>query len=301
MDRKHYGLLDVPGVKFFKKGKVREIYTVHDKFLMIASDRISCFDVVLPTPITNKGEILTKLSLFWFEFVKDIIPNHLITANFDELPVELSGYKKELEGRSMLVKKAKPIPFECVVRGYLSGSAWTEYKEKQTVSGIKLPAGLRESDRLPCPIFTPSTKEDEGHDINVSQEYVEKAIGKDLVKRLKDASLAIYKKASEYAESKGIIIADTKFEFGSIDEGTTFILIDEVLTPDSSRFWPVETYSPGRSQPSFDKQFVRAYLETLDWAKTYPGPVLPDEIVKKTREKYIQAYEMLTGELFLNK
>ncbi|MBN1869806.1 MAG: phosphoribosylaminoimidazolesuccinocarboxamide synthase [Candidatus Omnitrophica bacterium] len=290
----------IPQVKFFKRGKVREIYEYKDMYLMIASDRISSFDVVLPTAIPHKGEILTQVSSFWFGFTKGIIDNHLITADINEFPGELSQWKDALRGRTMLVKKADPVPVECVVRGYLSGSGWTEYKENQTVCGNKLPAGLRESDKLPEPIFTPATKEETGHDINVSQDYVEKEIGKSLASRLKEISIAIYKKASEYAESKGIIIADTKFEFGLLDEGKTLILIDEALTPDSSRFWPKDEYEPGRSQSSFDKQFVRDYLLTLDWDKTYPGPELPEEVVNKTYIKYSQAYEMLTGKKFRN-
>ncbi|MCK4918038.1 MAG: phosphoribosylaminoimidazolesuccinocarboxamide synthase [Candidatus Omnitrophica bacterium] len=287
--------IQLDGLEFRRSGKVRDLYSINDELLMIASDRISCFDVVLPTPIPKKGEILTKLSVFWFEFTKDIIENHLITDNIEKFPSELFKYKNELDGRSMLVKKANPIPFECVVRGYLSGSAWKEYQEKQTVCGMKMPKGLKESVKLPYPIFTPATKEDEGHDINVSQEYVEKALGKELVKQLKDTSLDLYKKASDYAESKGIIIADTKFEFGTISKGTTLILIDEVLTPDSSRFWPKDRYVPGKAQPSFDKQYVRDYLETLEWNKTYPGPDLPEEIVQKTSDKYLQVYNIITG------
>ncbi len=277
--------------EFFKRGKVRDIYDFEDKLLIVSTDRISCFDVVLPTVIPNKGEVLTKLSLFWFEFTRDIIPNHLITANADDFPEGLTKYKEILRGRSMLVKKAGPIPVECVVRGYLAGSGWKEYQETQSICGIKLPQGLREADKLPEPIFTPATKEDMGHDINVRQEYIEKEMGKDIVTKLKDVSIALYKKASEYAQNRGIIIADTKFEFGLA--GDEIILIDEVLTPDSSRFWPKDEYSPGKSQPSFDKQFVRDYLETLDWDKTPPAPELPEEIVLKTREKYLQALRMM--------
>ncbi|MBU0897179.1 MAG: phosphoribosylaminoimidazolesuccinocarboxamide synthase [Candidatus Omnitrophica bacterium] len=280
-------------IEFFKRGKVREIYNLKDKFLMVATDRISCFDVVLPTEIPHKGEVLTKLSVFWFELTKDIISNHFISANVDEFPEELQKYKEILKGRSMLVKKASPMPVECVVRGYLAGSGWKEYQETQSICGIKLPKGLRDSDRLPEPIFTPATKEDVGHDVNVTQEYIEKEVGEDIAAKLKEISMALYKKASEYAESKGIIIADTKFEFGTV--GDEIILIDEVLTPDSSRFWPKDEYGPGKSQPSFDKQFVRDYLETLDWNKKSPGPELPDEIVKKTTQKYIQALKMITG------
>lgn len=280
-------------VEFFKRGKVRDVYDLEDKLLIISTDRISCFDVVLPTSIPHKGEVLTKLSLFWFEFTKDIIPNHLLTANVDSFPNELLKYKETLRGRSMLVKKAKPIPVECVVRGYLSGSGWREYKETQSICGIKLPKGLEESDKLPEPIFTPATKETRGHDVNVTQEYVEKEISKEIAIKLKDVSITLYKKASRYAENKGIIIADTKFEFGF--SGDEIILIDEVLTPDSSRFWPKDKYLPGKSQPSFDKQFVRDYLETLDWGKTPPAPELPEEIVLKTSEKYLQALKMITG------
>lgn len=275
----------------FKRGKVRDVYDLKDKLLVISTDRISCFDVVLPTCIPHKGGVLTKLSLFWFEFTKDIIANHLITANIKDYPKSLAKYADILDGRSMLVKKAKSIPVECVVRGYLSGSGWKEYQKSQSICGIKLPKGLKESDKLPEAIFTPSTKEEVGHDINVSQDFVEKELGKDITSKLRDASLAIYKKAANYAESKGIIIADTKFEFGLYDD--KMILIDEVLTPDSSRFWPKSEYAPGKSQPSFDKQFVRDYLESLDWDKTPPSPGLPQDIVEKTTAKYEQALKML--------
>ena len=281
-------------IELFKRGKVRDVYDLKDKLLVVSTDRISCFDVVLPTGISRKGEVLTNLSLFWFGYTKDIVPNHLIASEVNDYRVELSKYKDILKGRSMLVKKAKPISVECIVRGYLSGSGWKEYQQSQSICGIKLPAGLIESDKLPEPIFTPSTKEDVGHDINVSQDYVEQELGKDITSQLRELSLALYLKASAYAESKGIIIADTKFEFGFYQNKV--ILIDEVLTPDSSRFWPKDQYCPGASQPSFDKQFVRDYLETLDWNKTAPGPELPEEIVLKTSEKYLQAFEMLTGE-----
>ena len=287
---------DIKEFKLFKKGKVRDVYDLDDKLLIISTDRISCFDVVLPTCIPYKGEVLTRLSLFWFEFTKDIIPNHLISAKIDDFPLELHKYKNILEGRSMLVKKTKPIPIECVVRGYLSGSAWKEYQKSQSVCGIELPKGLRESDRLPEAIFTPATKEETGHDINVSEEFVEKKFGKDITKKLKEISLAIYNKASIYAEAKGIIIADTKFEFG-IHNGE-IILIDEVLTPDSSRFWPKKEYKPGGPQVSFDKQFVRDYLETLNWDKNPPAPELPQDIVKKTSEKYLEALKMLVPDKF---
>ncbi len=288
-----YGTFYLGDIELFKRGKVRDVYNLGDKLLIISTDRISCFDVVLPTNIPHKGEVLTRLSVFWFEFTKDIIPNHLLTANLDDFPEVLAKYKEILKGRSMLVKKAKLIPLECVVRGYLAGSGWKEYKERQSICGIKLPKGLRESEKLPQAIFTPTTKEEVGHDISVTQEWVEKEMGKDIAARIKDTSIALYKKASQHAESKGIIIADTKFEFGKV--GDEIILIDEVFTPDSSRFWPKDGYVPGRSQPSFDKQFVRDYLETLDWDKTPPAPKLPEEIVLKTTEKYLQALEIITG------
>ena len=283
-----------PDIDLFKRGKVRDVYDLKDKLLVVSTDRISCFDVVLPTGIPRKGEVLTNLSLFWFEYTKDVVSNHLITAEVNDYPAELSKYVDILKGRSMLVKKAKPIPVECIVRGYLSGSGWKEYQQSQSICGIKLPPGLKESDKLPEPIFTPSTKEDVGHDINVSQDYVEQELGKDITSQLRELSLSLYLKASAYAESKGIIIADTKFEFGFYQNKV--ILIDEVLTPDSSRFWPKDQYCPGASQPSFDKQFVRDYLETLNWNKTPPAPELPKEIVLKTSEKYLQSFKMLTGE-----
>ncbi|MCP4649125.1 MAG: phosphoribosylaminoimidazolesuccinocarboxamide synthase [PVC group bacterium] len=285
--------IELPGIKFFKRGKVREIYYIDDdKLLIISSDRISCFDVILPTPIPAKGEVLTQISGFWFDFTKDIIGNHLITSDVDQYPEQLQPFKDKLRGRSMLVKKTEPLPVECVVRGYLSGSGWKDYGKTQLVCGIKLPEGLKQSDKLPEIIFTPSTKADVGHDENVTQEYIENLIGKETADRLKEVSIAIYKKASDYAREKGIIIADTKFEFGKI--GDDIILIDEVLTPDSSRFWPESEYAPGGAQPSFDKQFVRDYLETLDWDKTPPGPELPQEITEKTTQKYKQALEIIT-------
>jgi phosphoribosylaminoimidazole-succinocarboxamide synthase len=279
--------------RLFKRGKVRDVYDLKDKLLVVSTDRISCFDVVLPTCIPHKGEILTQLSLFWFGFTKDIIPNHFISADIGDYPKELRAHGEMLKGRSMLVKKAKTVPVECVVRGYLSGSGWKEYKDRQSICGVKLPKGLRESDKLPEAIFTPSTKEDVGHDVNVSQAFVEKELGKDVTEKLKRTSIALYNKASRYAESKGIIIADTKFEFGVYNG--EIILIDEILTPDSSRFWPKDGYRPGGPQPSFDKQFVRDYLETLDWDKTPPGPELPESVVEKTSEKYKQALIILTG------
>jgi len=293
MEKDPLRLTRLTDVELFKRGKVRDVYDLKDKLLIISTDRISCFDVVLPTCIPRKGEVLTQLSLFWFEFTKNIVPNHFISARINDFPKELHKYKDILNNRSMLVKKAKPIPVECVVRGYLSGSGWKEYQESQSICGIKLPKGLKESDKLPQAIFTPATKEDVGHDINVSQEFVEKELGKDITERLKEISIALYKKASRYAESKGIIISDTKFEFGIYNK--KIILIDEVLTPDSSRFWPKDEYKAGGSQPSFDKQFVRDYLETLDWNKTPPAPTLPEDIVKKTSKKYLQALKMLIG------
>lgn len=293
MDLRSLSTVKLKEFKLFKKGKVRDVYDLDDKLLVISTDRISCFDVILPTCIPNKGAILTQLSVFWFDFTKDIIPNHLITTNVDDFPEGLKKYEDVLKGRSMLVKKAEPFPFECVVRGYLSGSGWKEYAESQTVCGIKLPKGLKESDKLSEPIFTPATKAEEGHDINVSQEYMEKEIGKDITEQLKEISIALYNKAAHYAEGCGIIIADTKFEFGTIDG--EIILIDEALTPDSSRFWPKGKYVSGKDQPSFDKQFVRDYLETLDWDKTPPAPELPKEIIDKTTDKYRQALKMITG------
>ncbi|MGR3318313.1 MAG: phosphoribosylaminoimidazolesuccinocarboxamide synthase [Candidatus Anammoxibacter sp.] len=286
---------DLKDIKLFKRGKVRDVYDLGDKLLIVSTDRISCFDAVLPTCIPRKGEVLTQLSLFWFEFTKDIVPNHFLTVNVDEFPEELLNYKEMLRGRSMLVKKTDIIPVECVVRGYLSGSGLKEYRETQSVCGIKLPEGLREADKLYEPIFTPSTKEDVGHDINVTQGYIENEIGKETAKTIKDISIALYKEAGVYAESNGIIIADTKFEFGVCDD--EIILIDEALTPDSSRFWPKAEYKPGNTQPSFDKQFVRDYLETLDWNKAPPAPQLPEDIVNKTTEKYLQAYKMITGNI----
>ncbi|MBI5145048.1 MAG: phosphoribosylaminoimidazolesuccinocarboxamide synthase [Candidatus Omnitrophica bacterium] len=284
---------DFRDLKLFKRGKVRDVYDLEDKLLIVSTDRISCFDVILPCGIPHKGEVLTKLSCFWFNFIKDIIPTHFLSAEINDYPKELEKYRKELAGRSMLVKKSKPINIECVVRGYLSGSGWKEYQEKQTVCGIKLPRGLVESAELPEVLFTPSTKEDTGHDINITQEFVQQRVGKQTADKLKEESLAIYKKASSYARSKGIIIADTKFEFGFLED--KIILIDEVLTPDSSRFWPASVYQPGGPTPSFDKQFVRDYLETLNWDKNPPAPRLPQEIIERTTEKYLEAFRRLTG------
>ncbi len=283
---------DFKDLKFFKRGKVRDIYDLGDKLLIVSSDRISCFDVVLPNGIPNKGHVLTAFSGFWFNFTKDITPNHFISSNVKDYPKEAQKYKNDLQGRSMIVKKSNPLPVECVVRGYLSGSGWKEYRQSQSICGIKLPSGLRESDKLPEPIFTPSTKADVGHDMNVSQNYIEGLVGAAVTAKLKEASIAIYKKAAEYADKRGIIIADTKFEFGG--NNGKLMLIDEALTPDSSRFWPKDQYRPGQSQPSFDKQFVRDYLEDIKWDKTPPAPALPEDIINKTSEKYLQALKNLT-------
>lgn len=284
---------DFRDLKLFRRGKVRDVYDLGDKLLIVSTDRISAFDVIMPNGIPNKGRVLTALSIFWFDFIKDVTPNHLITSDVNKYPVELQKYKSQLEGRSMLVLKSNPLPVECIVRGYISGSGWKEYKERQSVCGIKLPPQLRESDKLPEILFTPSTKADVGHDINVTHEYIEDLIGIDAAEHLRNTSISVYKKAADYAETRGIIIADTKFEFGVHED--EIILIDEVLTPDSSRFWPREEYKPGSGQPSFDKQFVRDYLETLDWNKTPPGPELPMDIVEKTSQKYLEAYKRLTG------
>ncbi|MCX5709612.1 MAG: phosphoribosylaminoimidazolesuccinocarboxamide synthase [Candidatus Omnitrophica bacterium] len=284
---------DFKDLRLFRRGKVRDVYDLQDKLLIVSTDRISCFDVVLPSGIPYKGKVLTALSCFWFDLIKKISPHHLITADVGRYPQELQKYKKELSGRSMLAVKTKPLPVECVVRGYLSGSGWKEYQKTQSVCGIKLPAGLKESDKLPEIIFTPSTKEDKGHDVNVDRKYVEMQLGKEITDKIADLSIKIYSEAADYALKHGIIIADTKFEFGIYNNEV--ILIDEVLTPDSSRFWPVDHYTPGKPQPSFDKQFVRDYLETLDWDKTPPGPKLPADIIERTSEKYLDAYKKITG------
>jgi len=283
--------IELKGINFFRRGKVREVYDLGDDLLIISTDRVSCFDVILPTAIPEKGRLLTEMSKFWFELTKDIVDNHLVSTDVNDYPQELAQYKDVLAGRSMLVKKAKPLPVECIVRGYISGSGWKDYKNTGSICGINLPQGLKESDKLPEVIFTPSTKAEVGHDENVSQDYIEQQIGKEITDKIKELSIAVYTKARDYAEKRGIIIADTKFEFGMIDN--KIILIDEVLTPDSSRFWPKDKYEPAKSQPSFDKQFVRDYLETLDWNKTPPGPDLPAEIVEKTTEKYQQALDIL--------
>jgi phosphoribosylaminoimidazole-succinocarboxamide synthase len=279
------------------QGKVRDLYDLGDKLLLVASDRISAFDVVLPEPIPHKGEVLTKLSLFWFELLGDIVPNHLISADVADLPDQFASMRDYLAGRFMLVKKAQVFPVECIVRGYLAGSGLKEYNREGTVCGIPLPSGLVESSKLPEPIFTPSTKAEIGlHDENISFERAAELIGDEAATTLRDTSIAVYEAARSHAASHGIIIADTKFEFGTIDGEIT--LVDEVLTPDSSRFWPADTYEPGRSQPSFDKQPVRDWLESTGWDKTPPPPAMPPEIVRETSERYIEAYQLITGRSF---
>ncbi len=280
------------GARLLRRGKVRDIYELRDYLLLVASDRVSAFDVVLPGGIPGKGKVLTRISLFWFNYVKDIVDNHVVATEVDDFPPELRGQEDVLEGRSMLVKKAKPLPVECIVRGYLSGSGWKEYKEQGTICGIALPRGLVESSRLDEPIFTPSTKAEEGHDINITFDEVVKTIGRETAERIRDVSLRVYLKAREIAEKKGIIIADTKMEFGTYQG--ELILIDELLTPDSSRFWSAKDYRPGQGQDSYDKQIVRDYLLTLDWDKTYPGPELPEDIVRKTAARYTEILEILT-------
>jgi len=275
------------------RGKVRDIYDLGDSLLFIASDRISAFDCILGSGIPCKGRILTQMSLFWFDYLREVIPTHLLTADVTKYPRKLSRYRKRLDGRSMLVKKAQMIQVECVARGYLAGSGWKEYQEKGSVCGIPLPPRMRDGDRLPEPIFTPATKAQSGHDMNVPFRYVAKLLGVELAGQLRDLTLELYGRAAKYALERGIIVADTKFEFGFVDE--QLVLADEVLTPDSSRYWPADTYSPGGPQYSFDKQYVRDYLETLNWNKRPPAPALPDEVVKKTSEKYEEAFTRLTG------
>ena len=285
---------DIPELQLYASGKVRDIYKVDaNHLLFVASDRISAFDYVLATGIPNKGRVLTQLSLFWFDFLKDIVPNHLATVNMREYPAELQKYADQLRGRSMLVVSADMVTIECVVRGYISGSGWKEYKNTGSVCGIVLPAGLRESDKLPEPIFTPAIKATSGHDENISFERMVELAGRELSEELRDLSIRIYRKAADYAETRGIIIADTKFEFGKTPKG--LVLADEVLTPDSSRFWPMDKYHPGGAQESFDKQYVRDYLESIQWNKQPPAPGLPPEVAAKTSEKYIEAYTQLTG------
>jgi phosphoribosylaminoimidazole-succinocarboxamide synthase len=281
-------------LQLFARGKVRDLYAVEDLLLMVATDRISAFDYVLPTGIPGKGRVLTQISLFWFDYLSDLVPNHLVTADVEKYPAELKPYQDELRDRSMLVNRARMFSAECVVRGYLSGSGWKDYKRAGQISGIGLPSGLRESERLPEPIFTPATKSMSGeHDENISFDQMVARVGGDHAEELRRLSLAIYAKASAHACERGLILADTKFEFGLTAKG--IVLADEVLTPDSSRFWPSEGYRPGTAQPSFDKQFVRDYLEAVGWNKQPPAPELPEDVVRKTQEKYEQALELLTG------
>lgn len=277
----------------FIKGKVRNVYDLGDKLLIVVTDRISAFDVVFPNLIPNKGKVLNSISEFWFNYTGDIIGNHVITTDVSKYPQGLNEFKEELQGRSMLVKKIRMVEAECIVRGYLEGSGLKDYKKTGTICGIKLPEGLRQGDKLPEPIFTPSTKAAEGHDENVSFEVLVDKIGIELANKLKDTSIALYKKASAYAESKGLILADTKFEFG-MDDGQ-LVIADEMFTPDSSRFWAMDEYEPGKPQKSFDKQYLRDYLETLDWDKQPPAPQLPQDVIDRTEQKYLEAYERITG------
>jgi phosphoribosylaminoimidazole-succinocarboxamide synthase len=285
--------LDLPGIPKLKSGKVREVFDLGDRLLFVATDRISAFDCVMPNGIPRKGEVLTQLSHFWFDQTERLVPNHRLARAEDPLPAALRPFADRIARRSMIVKKARPLAIECVVRGYLAGSGWKEYKSRQTVCGIPLPAGLSESAELPEPIFTPATKAETGHDENIPFARAAEVVGRETAERVRELSLKIYAQARDYARQRGILIADTKFEFGF--HGGELILIDEVLTPDSSRFWPAAEYRPGRGQPSFDKQFVRDYLETLDWNKQPPAPALPPDIVARTQAKYLEAYERLTG------
>ncbi len=290
---KTIGDIELPGFEIFKKGKVRNVFDLGDELLVVATDRISAFDFILPSLIPYKGKVLTQISKFWFDFTGLVCPNHLISTETSDLPAALKPYAATLEKRSMLVRKTRVVPIECVVRGYLAGSGWKEYKSTGKICGLRIPEGLRESDRLEDPIFTPSTKAEEGHDLNISFKEMQKVVGGDLARKIRKVSLELYKRASLHALSKGIIIADTKFEFGLA--GEDLVLVDEIFTPDSSRFWPLQTYAPGRSQPSLDKQFVRDYLETTGWDKqTPPPPVLPEAIIRKTSEKYLELYRLLT-------
>jgi phosphoribosylaminoimidazole-succinocarboxamide synthase len=285
--------LDLPGIKKLRSGKVREVFDLGETLLFVATDRLSAFDVILPDPIPHKGAVLNQLSAFWFRrFAK--IDNHFVTAEFDDYPQELRAFRDQLAGRSMIVRKTTPLPVECVVRGYLAGSGWKEYQESQSVCGIKLPSALKQASKLPESIFTPATKAETGHDENIDMQRCAEILGQEIADRVEKLSLEIYSKGRDHAEKKGIIVADTKFEFGTIDG--QLLLIDEVLTPDSSRFWPADQYVEGQSPPSFDKQFVRDYLETLDWDKTPPAPSLPQDVIAKTSAKYVEAFERLTGE-----
>jgi phosphoribosylaminoimidazole-succinocarboxamide synthase len=283
---------EFPELKLLRRGKVRDVYDLGDELLVVATDRISCFDVVLGCGIPEKGKMLTRISLFWFDYLREVSEHHLLTADVDKYPSVLDKYKDILRDRSMLVKKAQPLPVECIVRGYLSGSGWKEYKAKSSVCGIRLPHGLKESDKLPQPIFTPSTKAEVGHDENIDEARTRQILGDAVFEEIRKKSIALYLRAADYADGCGIIIADTKFEFGKF--GDRLILIDEVLTPDSSRFWPKDVYAPGQAQPSYDKQFMRDYLESLSWDKTPPAPFVPEEIIHKTAQKYLHALEVLT-------
>ena len=283
----------LPGIERPARGKVRDVYSAGEFLVIVATDRLSAFDYILPAPIPDKGRVLTALTIFWLDLVRDIVPNHFVSANVDDYPAQFHPYRDQLEGRSMLVHRARMIDIECVARGYISGSGWKDYRREGKICGIPLPAGLRESDALPQPIFTPATKAQSGHDENIPVEAVAARLGDALTTRLRELTLGIYKRASSYAETRGIIIADTKFEFGFL--GDQLILADEVLTPDSSRFWPRSTYQPGGPQPSFDKQYVRDYLESIHWNKQPPAPALPAEVIERTSEKYREAYRVLTG------
>ncbi|HXM73935.1 MAG TPA: phosphoribosylaminoimidazolesuccinocarboxamide synthase [Chthoniobacterales bacterium] len=286
-------IVDLPGIKKLRSGKVREVFDLGETLLFVATDRLSAFDVILPDPIPKKGAVLNQLSAFWFKRF-DKIDNHFVTADFEEFPKNLQSFRAELVGRSMIVRKTKPLAVECVVRGYLAGSGWKEYQESQSVCGIKLPAGLKLASQLPEPIFTPATKSDEGHDLNIDWNECCRILGQDVATKARDLSLKIYSAGRDHAGQRGIIVADTKFEFGTVDG--KLLLIDECLTPDSSRFWPKDQYVVGQSPPSFDKQFVRDYLETLDWDKTPPAPKLPGDVIGRTAAKYVEAFEKLTGE-----
>jgi len=284
--------LDLPGIKKLRSGKVREVFDLGETLVFVATDRLSAFDVILPDPIPKKGAVLNQLSAFWFKRF-DKIESHFITVDFDQFPEKLQSFRAQLAGRSMIVRKTKPLAVECVVRGYLAGSGWKEYQESQSVCGIELPAGLKLASQLPEPIFTPATKSDTGHDLNIDMNECRRILGSEMAERVRDLSLQIYNAGRDHAAQHGIIVADTKFEFGTVDG--QLLLIDECLTPDSSRFWPRDQYVIGQSPPSFDKQFVRDYLETLDWDKTPPAPPLPSDVIAKTSAKYVEAFERLTG------
>jgi phosphoribosylaminoimidazole-succinocarboxamide synthase len=285
--------IDLPGIKKLRSGKVREVFDLGETLLFVATDRLSAFDVILPDPIPHKGAVLNQLSAFWFERFRKI-DNHFVKADFDEFPQELRPFRDQLAGRSMIVRKTRPLPVECVVRGYLAGSGWKEYRESQSVCGEKLPPGLKLASQLPEPIFTPATKSDAGHDLNIDMKECRQILGNEMAERVRGLSLQIYAGGRDHAAGRGIIVADTKFEFGVVDG--KLLLIDECLTPDSSRFWPKDQYAVGQSPPSFDKQFVRDYLETLDWDKTPPAPSLPQDVIAKSSTKYVEAFERLTGE-----